>query len=227
MKKGQTTEKKIKNILKYFKMNEDTISTLMGIVVIMVIAGLIFGYFKNANLKTWQGMLLEQQTPATATETKDEGEEPEKYLATYTVVKGDDLWHISERFYKSGYNYVDIIKENKIGKTGVIKAGMELRIPKVEAKKITIVDTQVAIKDITVKDGNFEATVKADSTTSNKSIDAGEYTTKKGDSLWNISVRAYGDGFKWTEIYWANKKVIGNPDVIFTGVKIVIPESKK
>src|SRR5207248_9194835 len=26
----------------------------------------------------------------------------------YTVAPGDDLWHIAEKFYKSGYNYVDI-----------------------------------------------------------------------------------------------------------------------
>lgn len=227
MKKGQTAEKRIKNILKFFKMNEDSISTIMGVIVIVLIAGLIFNYFRSANLKTWQGMLLDQQTPATTSETKPEDKQSDKYIATYKVVKGDDLWHISERFYKSGYNYVDIMKENKISANGVISAGTELRIPKVEAKKLTVVEVK---KDIVVKDGNFEATVK-DTTvadqTGKDTINTGDYVTKKGDSLWKISVRAYGDGFKWTKIYAANKKVIGNPNLLFSNIKLTIPVLSK
>jgi nucleoid-associated protein YgaU len=228
MSKGQTLEKKIKNSLKFFKMNEDSISTLMGVVVIVIIAGLIFNYFKSANLKTWQGMLLEQQAPSTTTETKTEDKQAENNLEIYKVVKGDDLWHISEKFFKSGYNYVDIMKENNIGGEGVITAGMELIIPKVEAKKLTIVEIK---KDILVKGGNFEATKTDDSSkvlaaTTGTTLETGNYTTKKGDTLWNISVRAYGDGFKWTKIYWENRKVIGNPDVIFADVKITIPVLK-
>jgi nucleoid-associated protein YgaU len=228
MNKGQKVEKQIKKTLKFFKMNEDTISTLMGGVVIVVIAGLIFNYFRSANLKTWQGMLLDQQTPATTSETKQEDKLGDKFLATYKVVKGDDLWHISERFFKSGYNYVDIMKENKIKDDGVITAGMDLRIPKVEAKKITVKDE--IKKEIVVKDGNFESKPKevvAAVKPTAGAIEIGEYTTKKGDSLWKIAVRAYGDGFKWTKIYWANRKLIANPDVLFSNVKLVIPKLEK
>jgi nucleoid-associated protein YgaU len=215
MSKGQTVEKRIKNILKFFKMNENTISTMMGGVVIVVIAGLIFNYFRTANLKTWQGMLLDQQE--TASTEKVDGSENDKLVATYKVVKGDDLWHISEKFYRSGYNYIDIMKENKITGKGVITAGMELRIPKVEAKKITVKESTntVAVVD---KNGNVAA-----KTGSAETIETGEYTTQKGDTYWNIAVRAYGDGFKWTKIYWANKKVFANPDLIYTNVKILIP----
>ena len=82
-----------------------------------------------------------------------------------------------------------------------------------------------------VKGGNFEATKTDDSSkvlaaATGGTLESGVYTTKKGDTLWNISVRAYGDGFKWTKIYWENRKVIGNPDVIFADVKITIPVLK-
>ncbi|SRR5258706_8998404 len=215
MSKGQTVEKRIKNILKFFKMNENAISTLMGGVVIVVIAGLIFNYFRTANLKTWQGMLLDQQE--TASTEKVDGSQNDKLIATYKVVKGDDLWHISEKFYRSGYNYVDIMKENKIFGEGVITAGMSLRIPKVEAKKVTVKETKapVAVVD---KNGNVAA-----KTNSIKTIETGEYTTVRGDNYWSIAVRAYGDGFKWTKIYWANRKIFGNPDLIHAEVKILIP----
>lgn len=198
-------------------MNENAISTLMGAVVIVVIAGLIFNYFRTANLKTWQGILLNDQQTAT-TEKKDEPIN-DKLIATYKVVKGDDLWHISEKHYKSGYNYVDIMSENKITGKGVITAGMELRIPKVDPKKITVVETK---KEIAISDkGNV---IKAEVNPSGKPIEVGEYTTQKGDSYWKLAVRAYGDGFKWTKIYWANKKVFVNPDLIYSGVKITIPK---
>ena len=216
MKKGQSSSKGIKNILKFFKLNENTISTLMGAVVIVVIAGLIFNYFRTANLKTWQGVLLNEQETAT-TDIGEEGSN-NKLIATYKVVKGDDLWHISEKYYKSGYNYVDIMSENKISGKGVITAGMELRIPKVEPKKITVLELK---KEIALSD-------KGDVVKSNSSaIEVGEYMTQAGDSYWKIAVRAYGDGYKWTKIYWANKRLFADPDMIFTGVKITIPVLEK
>lgn len=52
-----------------------------------------------------------------------------------------------------------------------------------------------------------------------------KYTVKKGDCLWNISKKYYGDATKWRRIYSANKKVIGaNPDLIYPGQKLVIPK---
>lgn len=207
MSKGQNASKRIKNILKFFKLNENTISTVMGAIVVVVIAGLIFNYFRTTNLKLWQGTLLSEQEAATTLKGDD------KLIATYKVVKGDDLWHIAEKFYRSGYNYVDIMNENKITGKGVIVAGQDLRIPKVEAKKITVVET----KKETVKTEDKSVT----------SIAVGDYTIQKGDSYWSIAVRAYGDGFQWTKIYWANKALFSNPDLIFAGTKILIPAIKK
>ncbi len=207
MSKGQNASKRIKNILKFFKLNENTISTVMGGIVVVVIAGLIFNYFRTTNLKSWRGTLLSDKEAATTLKNDD------KLIATYKVVKGDDLWHIAEKFYRSGYNYVDIMNENKITGKGVIVAGQELRIPKVEAKKITVVETK---EEIAKTDGK-----------SVTSIAIGEYTIQKGDTYWSIAVRAYGDGFQWPKIYWANKALFSNPDLIFVGTKILIPAIKK
>lgn len=200
MSKGQNATKRIKKILKFFKLNENTISTVMGGVVIVVIAGLIFNYFRTANLKSWQGTLLsDEETATTVAEALND-----KVIATYKVVKGDDLWHIAEKFYGSGYNYVDIMKENKISGSGVIVAGQELVIPKVEAKKITVAEAKTTA-----------------------TIVSSEYTTQKGDSYWSIAVRAYGDGYQWPKIYWANKSLFRNPDLIFANVTITIPALQK
>lgn len=53
---------------------------------------------------------------------------------------------------------------------------------------------------------------------------AGTYTVVKGDCLWNIAKRFYGDGSKYTVIYNANKDVIGgNPNLIYPGQVLTIP----
>jgi LysM repeat protein len=48
------------------------------------------------------------------------------------------------------------------------------------------------------------------------------YTVERGDSLWAIAERFYGDGDKYTRIAKANN--ITNPDRINPGQKIIIPD---
>lgn len=50
-----------------------------------------------------------------------------------------------------------------------------------------------------------------------------EYTIQKGDTLWAIAEREYGNGRQWKRIYEFNKDVIANPDRPKKGTKIQIP----
>lgn len=50
------------------------------------------------------------------------------------------------------------------------------------------------------------------------------YTVVRGDCLWNIAKRFYGNGAKYTVIYNANRGVIGgNPNLIYPGQVLTIP----
>ena len=49
------------------------------------------------------------------------------------------------------------------------------------------------------------------------------YTVQKGDCLWNIAKKFYGNGAKYTKIYEANKDKITNPNLIYAGQVLVIP----
>ena len=51
------------------------------------------------------------------------------------------------------------------------------------------------------------------------------YTVKKGDCLWSIAKKFYGDGSKYTLIYNANKTKIKNPNLIQTGQVLIIPKA--
>jgi nucleoid-associated protein YgaU len=53
-----------------------------------------------------------------------------------------------------------------------------------------------------------------------------DYTIKSGDTLSKIAKQYYGNANEWNRIYEANRGVISNPDKIFPGQKIVIPEKK-
>lgn len=50
-----------------------------------------------------------------------------------------------------------------------------------------------------------------------------EYTVERGDSLWKIAERYYGDGNQWRRIYEANEDQIDDPDVIHPGQTFTIP----
>jgi nucleoid-associated protein YgaU len=50
-----------------------------------------------------------------------------------------------------------------------------------------------------------------------------EYTVVKGDSLWKIAGKLYGNPFKWPNIYRANKDKIKNPHKIYPNQVLVIP----
>ena len=45
----------------------------------------------------------------------------------------------------------------------------------------------------------------------------------KGDTLWKIAERYYGDGNLYTNIFEANRDILNNPDAIKVGQKLRIP----
>ena len=52
-----------------------------------------------------------------------------------------------------------------------------------------------------------------------------KHVVAKGETLSHIAKKHYGKAGKWPTIYEANKDVIGsNPDIIRTGMELVIPE---
>ncbi len=50
------------------------------------------------------------------------------------------------------------------------------------------------------------------------------YTIQSGDSLSKIAKEVYGDYKKWEALFEANREVIKDPDLIYPGQIILIPE---
>lgn len=186
---------RLKELLKSLKLNESTISMILGALVIIVIGALIFNYFRGV-----QTPVEEALKPEEIKLVEEAGKlVPEGLPIEYQVKAGDDLWKIAEKFYGSGYNWVDIAQENNLGNPNIIYVDQQLTIPR------TAVIEPVA------------AAVTAFGPT----IEGSQYVVEKGDHLWGVAVRAYGDGYQWTQLAQANN--IENPEIISPGDVLTIP----
>lgn len=170
----------LKEILKLIKLNERNI--WYGVGVLAVLIGSILLY-KSVSRTGDTG----QTIPSVSTT-----DDLESQGRVHTVVAGESLWAISERYFASGFKWNDIAKENNLAAPSKIAIGQKLTIPEVPSEGLI---------------GSQKKAVET--------ISGNSYTVAKGDNLWNISVRAYGDGFKWPEIARTNKLV--NPNLIHPG----------
>lgn len=57
-----------------------------------------------------------------------------------------------------------------------------------------------------------------------RSVDTHTYVVVRGDSLSKIASGQYGDAQKWRRIYEANRDLIRDPNLIYPGQQLRIPE---
>ncbi|MDO8658685.1 MAG: LysM peptidoglycan-binding domain-containing protein [Candidatus Levybacteria bacterium] len=201
------------SFISQFKLGDSYMSLILGIVVVIVAAFLVISFAKN--IKSKNDVQDAQKTLSQKTEElKDKTTSVQNSVKTYTVLGGDNLWLISEKVYKSGYNWVDLAKANKIENPEVIFKGTQLKIPDVEPKIIAFNRPPEPIS-------NNKPLISISTEVQTNTISQNSYTIQRGDYLWEIAVRAYGDGFKWVEIARANN--LTDPNLIFSENVLKIP----
>ncbi len=72
--------------------------------------------------------------------------------------------------------------------------------------------------------GNVKGVEKVDDRLTIRAPEPVFYTIQKGDSLSKIAKEQYGDASKWKALFEANREVIEDPDLIYPGQRIRIPQ---
>ena len=169
----------------------------MGILVVLAIGGLAYRYFQRAEDK------LDQASSDEVEVVLDENGTIAK-PAHHTVLQGENLWEIAEKYYQSGYNWVDIAETNNLANPDGLLIGQELLIPDVEPREATIAELP--------ETGQY-----------GPEIIGNNYIVQESDTLSKIAARAYGDMFAWPKIWSANRDKVGNPNLIYSGIELEIP----
>jgi nucleoid-associated protein YgaU len=185
----------LKKILKTLKLRQQEISTILGIIILLIAGLFVINYVKN--FKNQNKIPVKEEN---LTQNQNQ---------THIVLKKETLWSISQKYYKKGSDWKKIADANNISDPNKLEVGQNLTIP----------NSEVVISTKRSPSPKPQITEKAASTTSE--INENTYTVVKGDNLWKIAIRAYGDGYKWTEIAKANN--LHNPNLIHPGNVFVIP----
>lgn len=86
---------------------------------------------------------------------------------------------------------------------------------------------EIAVRQVKVDIPKATATVQDGEQRVDNTVQPKTYTVVKGDCLWNIARKFYGDGSQYKKIYEANRAVIdahhGGPNMIWAGDVLKIP----
>ncbi len=210
--------------------------------VLIVVAGfLIYTVFNNqSSLEPLNdidvnedGTILEEDGDGNATPTETAVTEQPEGGSYYQVREGDTLWSIAQRAYNDGYQWRVIADENSIPVQDTqLEVGDELFIPAIggpadEDDQDDQEGEQEQTEDETTEpdeEPTTEPTQGAEEPTDENGEEATEeeteatiYTVERGDTLWSIAQKLYGDGNKWRLIYEAEENEINLYTSVTTG----------
>ncbi len=145
----------------------------------------------------------EAAVPGSDATVPDEGETAvppqESETQTYVVRKNDSLWKIAQRFYGDGTKLSIILEANRaaIKNPDRLTVGQTLVIPPLPDKKPLVLAVQESVQRT--------------------------HTVQKGDNLYRIAERYYGNSSKWRKILAANPTLKSEKD-LRVGMVLIIPE---
>ncbi|MEJ8653656.1 LysM peptidoglycan-binding domain-containing protein [Streptomyces sp. MS1.AVA.3] len=125
---------------------------------------------------------------------------------------GETLWDLAEHYLGDGRRHAEIRALNPgLPQTATLPAGTIVNLP----AEASGVHTQLAAA----------APASAETGTSNETKTE-PYTVAAGDSLSGIAQKKLGDGDRWTDIYAENKDTIHDPDLIYPGQRVDLPQQE-
>ena len=136
-----------------------------------------------------------------------------------TIVSSLESYHQKGKYVKYvGRNSMSnaLIISFDTGYTNQIAGGCTFSMT---IKQVRIAKAAYVAQGNKVTGKQTQITKKKTTTTTTKRY----HTVKKGDTLWAIAKKYYGNGAQFMKIFNANKGTIKNANLIYVGQKIVIP----
>ena len=137
----------VKDILKKLKLNEDTISSVLGVLAVVLVVYLVWGYFKNVNREKTTSTNTEATSSAQMTDLTKISQD--SLPVDYVVQSGDSLWKIAQTVYGSGYEWTKIYSANKgkVANPSVLWVGTTITLPKLESATAATTEYTVVAGD--------------------------------------------------------------------------------
>ncbi len=110
------------------------------------------------------------------------------------------------------------VEDQSVFEKAVVAIGNTLGISKVEASELKVVPPESGLKLDAGADMN--AIIAAATPAKSPKF----HTVEKGDTLWAIAEKAYGNGSKYNAIFEANRPMLTHPDKIYPGQVLRIPD---
>lgn len=190
------------------KLRENYLSVALGVLVFLVALTLVF---RSGDTQTNQADTAEDDTVLAE--------------QTYVVQLGDSVSSIAREQMGSVDFADEIIVANQLENPDALEVGMKLTLPTVEAGAEDTMAPTGAMQPTTtpMMTPAMKGNVNGGGAMTKKMapITADSYTVVKGDHLWDIAVRAYGDGNMYATIIEAN--ALRNPDRLEEGTVLKLP----
>lgn len=163
-----------------------------------------------------QGGETSQATAATPAQHSEE--------RTIVLEKGMTLGHLAQREYGNSYCWVYIYQANKakIKDPDHIRYGQTLVLPALTAEQRAITPTRATALADEIEESNPQSLPAGIEILSGKVI--AKEITRADWTLGKMARKHYANIYCWVYIYAANKASIANPDKIYEGMELDIPE---
>lgn len=204
----------VKSKLANLNISSSYTSLAYGVITVIVIFALIFAAVR---------VFTQDNTPE-ITEDGVNTVTEETNQNVHVVKEGETLWSISEQVYNDGFGWSEIAEANKLTDPNNLEAGTRLTIPERATATAEVSPESEGVATATPTMTAISPTAAPQEQAqqpTGEQITGSEYTVRDGDTLWDISVRVYGTGYRWGEIATANS--LGNPNLIFTGTTLTLP----
>jgi nucleoid-associated protein YgaU len=197
-------------------MRKDTQIGIMLGVVILVIIGVFFSTRPSLKETKIPNLTLSEEGASDIEEIDiDELAKESKTRKTEVAVVKEDF--IEERKIKKEFGKKAPVKVSVKEDVAVIEGRWEGVEAEIEVAEKEI---EESVEDVTISKKEEEQQIPSADIPPREII----HKVVSSDNLIELSKKYYGDGTKWRKIHEANKDKIPNPDVLYTGLELLIPE---